>query len=238
MYFVSQNPIAEKPPDPMPYKKLYTASNRIPLTVSVGVIGLFVAVLSASVATAQSKWVFEQYNYIRQPEESAFVPMVHFQAKNNWYGELRYNYEDAQTLSLFGGRTISGGNSLTWSFTPMAGYSIGKFTGVSAGVNNEAEWNDFYFSAQSQYSKATKTEISSFFFNWSEAGYAFSDYFYSGIAMQYTRQLKKGYLEPGIVAGLCFRNFSLPFYVFNPLKSDCYFVLGLNYEYNLKKKSK
>jgi hypothetical protein len=166
------------------------------------------------------------------------VPMVHFQTKNNWYGELRYNYEDAQTLSFFGGKTLNGGKSLTWSFTPMAGYSTGKFTGVSAGINNDAEWKDFYFSAQSQYSVATKKDIANFFFNWSEAGYSFSDNFYSGIAMQYTRQQQKGYLEPGIVSGLCFRNFSLPFYVFNPLKSDCYFVLGLNYEYNLKKKSK
>ena len=222
----------------MPCRKPHTATNRIPLTVSVGAIGLFMAVLSASVAKAQSKWVFEQYNYIRQPEASAFVPMIHFQTKTNWYGELRYNYEDVQTLSLFGGRTVSGGNSLTWSFTPMAGYSTGKFTGVSAAVNNEAEWKDFYFSAQSQYSKATKADLANFFFNWSELGYSFSDFFYTGIAMQYTWQQQKGYLEPGIVNGICFRNFSLPFYVFNPLKSDCYFVLGLNYEYNLKKKNK
>ena len=222
----------------MPFRKPFSVTNRIPLTLPVSAIGLFVAVLITSNAQSQSKWVFEQYNYIRQPDASVFVPMVHFQTRNNWYGELRYNYEDVQTLSFFGGKTVNGGKSLTWSFTPIAGYSTGKFTGVSAGINNEAEWKDFYFSAQSQYSMATKKDIANFFFNWSEAGYSFSDFFYSGIAMQYTWQQQKSYLEPGIVNGLCFRNFSLPFYVFNPLKSDCYFVLGLNYEYNLKKKSK
>lgn len=222
----------------MPTRKPFIVTNRIPLTFPVSAIGLFMAVLSNIDAQSQSKWVFEQYNYIRQADASAFVPMVHFQTRNNWYGELRYNYEDAQTLSLFGGKTVSGGKSLTWSFTPMAGYSTGRFTGLSAGVNNEAEWKDFYFSAQSQYSIATKKDISNFFFNWSEAGYSFSDNFFSGIAMQYTRQFHKDYIEPGIVNGLCFRNFSIPFYVFNPLKGDCYFVLGLNYEYNLKKKNK
>jgi hypothetical protein len=222
----------------MSFRKPFNVINRISLTLPVSAIGLFIVVFSTIDARSQSKWVFEQYNYIRQPDASAFVPMVHFQTKNNWYGELRYNYEDAQTLSLFGGKTLTGGKSLTWSITPMAGYSTGKFTGVSAGINNEIEWKDFYFSAQSQYSMATKKDIANFFFNWSEAGYSFSDYFYSGIAMQFTRQKQKGYLEPGIVSGLCFRNFSLPFYVFNPLRNDCYFVLGLNYEYNLKKKYK
>jgi hypothetical protein len=219
-------------------KKLFTSSNRIPLTNLVSAIGLFMAILSCLVASSQSKWVFEQYNYIRQPDASAFVPMVHFETKNNWYGELRYNYEDVQTLSLYGGKTFNGGRSFSWSFTPMVGYSTGRFTGVSAAMNNDAAWKDLYFSAQSQYSMATKTDMANFFFNWSEAGYSFSDHFYSGIAIQYTRQQQKDYLEPGIVNGLCFRNFSLPFYVFNPLKGDCYFVLGLNYEYNLKKKSK
>jgi len=222
----------------MPSRKPFIVTNRIPPTLPVSAIGLLVAVLITVNARSQSKWVFEQYNYIRQPEASAFVPMVHFQTRNNWYGELRYNYEDAQTLSFFGGKTVNGGKSLTWSFTPIAGYSTGKFTGVSAGINNEAEWKDFYFSAQSQYSMATKKDKANFFFNWSEAGYSFSDFFYSGIAMQYTWQQQKGFLEPGIVNGLCFRNLSFPFYVFNPLKGDCYFVLGLNYEYNLKKKPK
>jgi hypothetical protein len=118
----------------MPFRKPFIVVNRIPLTLPVSAIGLLIAVLSTIDAQSQSKWVFEQYNYIRQQDASAFVPMVHFQTKNNWYGELRYNYEDAQTLSVFGGKTITGGKSLAWSFTPMVGYSTGNFTGVSAGM--------------------------------------------------------------------------------------------------------
>jgi hypothetical protein len=164
--------------------------------------------------------------------------MFHFQTKNNWYTELRYNYEEARTLSLFAGRTIEGGNKVTYTLIPMAGFSTGNFTGVSIGANTEAEWGNFYLSAQSQYSIATKKNISGFFFNWSELGYSISDYVYAGLAMQYTHQEREGYLEPGVVAGLSFKKISIPVYVFNPLSKGCYFIVGLNYEYSLSKKNK
>jgi len=187
---------------------------------------------------AQSKLGFEHYNYIRQPENAAFVPMFHFQTKNNWYTELRYNYEEAETISLFAGKTFEGGNKLTYTLTPMTGFSSGRFTGVSIGANTEAEWKNFYLSAQSQYSIATKNNIPSFFFNWSEVGYNISDHVYAGVAMQYTHQEKAGYFEPGLVAGISFKKVSVPVYVFNPFSKGCYFILGLNYEYNLSKKTK
>jgi hypothetical protein len=53
----------------------------------------------------------------------------------------------------------------------MAGYCIGKFTGLSLATNAEVEWKDFYLSTQTQYSLATKKDIANFFFSWSEAGY-------------------------------------------------------------------
>lgn len=197
----------------------------------------FIASLLAGFATnAQSKWVFEQYNYIEQSSAS-LVPMVHFEAKNNWYAELRYNYEDLQTISIFGGKTFSGGNSLEYALTPMAGYSAGNFTGVSFGINTELEWDKFYLSAQSQYSMATQKKASSFFFNWSELGYSITNHLFSGVAMQYTKAKDLNQFEPGFLAGLSFKNISFPFYVFSPFAPGRYFILGLNYEYNLKKKN-
>jgi hypothetical protein len=54
--------------------------------------------------------------------------------------------------------------------------------------------------------------------------------------MQYTRQIDNNSFEPGFVAGLEIKNFSFPVYVFSPFRSGCYFVVGISYEYNLKKK--
>lgn len=206
------------------------------------ILGISLLIIGCSfhftTVSAQSKLGFEQYNYIRQPEESAFVPMMHFQTKNNWYAELRYNYEDLQTVSLFAGKTFSGGNAFEYSLIPMIGYSVGRFSGVSFATTTEASWKNFFIWGQTQYSIGNKKSTPDFFFNWSELGYNVSDYFFAGLAMQYTSQEGEQYFDPGFVAGLNWKNVSAPFYVFSPFKKSYYFVLGLNYEYNPEKKNK
>lgn len=197
-----------------------------------------VYILSCFSANAQSKWVFEHYNYIHQTDNAVFVPMLQFQTRNNWHFELRYNYEDAQTASLFGGKTISGGDEFEYSVTPMAGLSAGLFTGLSLAATTEAEWKRFYVWAQSQYSIGTKRSISDFFFNWSELAYNISDRFFGGLAMQFTRQDGQNIFEPGFVAGFNYKNLSIPVYVLSPFQKGRYYVVGLNYEYQLKNKTK
>jgi hypothetical protein len=199
------------------------------------ILAFIVSVVTCTVQ-AQSKWVFENYNYIRQPDAAVFVPMIHFETGNNWYTELRYNYEDARTLSVFAGKTLAGGKDLQFAVTPMAGYSTGRFTGVSFAANTDLEWKNFYLSAQSQYSMATIKTAANFFFNWSELGYAVSEHFFTGVAVQYTMQEDINDFEPGLLAGFNFKNVSFPIYVFSPFRKGCYFILGLNYEYSLKKK--
>lgn len=187
-------------------------------------------------APAQWTGEIELYKYIGTGGEGSFQPLAHIRSPNNWYGEIRYNYEDAQTLSLYGGKTFSGSKLVEYSITPMAGYSKGVFTGISLGVNTDAEWKKFYFSAQSQYSISSKTKEDTFLFSWSELGYSITDHFFTGFSLQYTRTICQTDLEPGIVAGICFKNFEMPFYIFKPLRSERYFVLGLSYEFNLGKK--
>ena len=186
--------------------------------------------------SAQSKWVVENYSYLGQPGEGTIVPMIHMETKKNWYAELRYNYEDAQTLSLFAGKTLAGGKGVTYSVTPLAGFSVGNFTGISLGVNTDIEWKNFYVSAQSQYSMGTKKEVADFFFNWSELGYNITPSLFAGLAMQYTVQSGSTELEPGFVAGLAIKNFSFPLYVFSPFQTRGYFVVGFNYVFSLNKK--
>jgi hypothetical protein len=186
--------------------------------------------------SAQTKWGFENYNYWGHQTPGVFVPIVHFETKENWYAELRYNYEDIQTLSLYSGKIFAGGHSVQYSVTPMLGLSVGKFTGVSLATNAEAAWKDFYVSSQTQYSMAAKRNATNFFFSWSELGYNVSRNFFTGLASQYTLQTGRNDFEPGFLAGLNFKNVSFPFYVFSPFRAGRYFVLGLNYEYKLKKK--
>lgn len=118
----------------------------------------------------------------------------------------------------------------------MIGLSAGNFSGVSIAANGELDWKNFYASSQTQYSINIKTDGKNFFFSWSELGYNISKTLFAGAAVQYTLQAGKTNTEPGFVAGLNFKNFSIPFYVFKPFSSGQYIVLGLIFEYNLKKR--
>ncbi len=189
-----------------------------------------------TVAFTQAKSGIENYSFLSQGEEYVWMPVFHYQTKKGIYAELRYNYEDLQTLSLYGGKTFAWGKDLQFSVTPMAGFSTGRFTGVSLAANTEAEWKNIYLSSQSQYSMSTKKGMTNFFFSWSELGYDISRNFFAGLAIQYTRQQGVNDVQPGFVTGLNFKNVSIPFYMFNIFQPGRYIVLGLNYEYHLKKK--
>jgi hypothetical protein len=188
--------------------------------------------------TAQWKAGVEQYSYIGTTLPGAIVPVFHIQSKNNWYAELRYNYEEAQTFSMYGGKTFTGGHTLEYTITPMAGFSTGKFTGVSLAANIETGWKNIYLSSEVQYSQAIKQNAGSFFFNWSDLGYTLSSHFFAGMTMQYTRQAGQTDCKPGLLAGINLAPFSFPFYVFNPFRGNSYLVLGANYEYSFKRKDK
>jgi hypothetical protein len=187
-------------------------------------------------AFTQAKSGIENYNLLSQGNEYVWMPVAHYQSKKGIYTELRYNYEDVQTVSLYGGKTFGGGKALKFTIIPMVGISVGKFSGVSLATNADAEWKKFYLSSQTQYSIATKAGVDDFFFSWSELGYSLSDNFFGGVAIQYTLQQGSHNAEPGFVAGLNLNNVSIPVYIFSPFKTGRYFVVGLNYEFDFKKK--
>jgi hypothetical protein len=183
---------------------------------------------------AQNKIGAELYNYFKT--KPAIQPICHLQTAGNWYGELRYNYENAETFSVYGGKKFTTGAYEKFRIIPMLGVSAGRFNGLSLAFNAEAEQKSFYFSSQTQYSQAINKNSQSFFFSWSELGYNVCNNFYTGLSVQYTIQKDLNEFKPGILAGLCFKNISFPFYVFKPFQSDRCFVFGVIYEYRYKKK--
>jgi hypothetical protein len=185
---------------------------------------------------AQSKMLLENYYYNSERGTNAIMPMFHLKTNNNWYAEIRYNYEDVNTVSLYAGKTFAKEGDVTYSLTPLLGYSAGRFRGASFAVNAETEWRQFFISSQSQYSRSLKSKDESFFFTWSEAGYCISENFFSGLALQYTKLSYQDIFEPGFLAGVSIKNVSFPCYLFNPFQHERYFILGLNYEFSLKKK--
>ncbi|MEO6316283.1 MAG: hypothetical protein ABIU63_14315 [Chitinophagaceae bacterium] len=178
----------------------------------------------------------EQYSYMGLGNASLLTPVAHYENKHNWYAEARYNYEDINTFSLYAGRTFSGHDDLSWSLTPMVGGMAGKLKGGSFGLNSACTFRKFGFSSQAQYSVSADTQNDNFFYNWSELYYQPVRWIYTGIALQHTRAYATtALLNPGILLGFSYNQWSFPLYSFNPFAVERYFVLGINWEWRAKR---
>lgn len=199
---------------------------------------LLFCLLSGS-AFSQAKSGLENYNQLDPDNEYLWIPILHYQSQKGLYAEFRYNYEEEKTASIFLGRAFErSGRQAEFSWTPMIGFSTGTFKGASLALNTEISWKRLYLSSQMQYSHSFTSGQQHFYFNWSEAGYELSEKLFAGVAMQYTLQAGMHDFQPGFLAGLTIGNFSIPLYLFRPFHSSRSIILGLNYEYRLKKKQR
>jgi hypothetical protein len=175
---------------------------------------------------------FEQMYYMRSGENAMMAPRAHLTSSGNWYGEARYNYEELQTFSLYGGKTFSRKGDLSYSATPLIGGLLGKMNGGSVGLNMDLDFENVFFSTVSQYSFSLEDRNNKFFYSWTELGYQAMPWLYGGMAVQQTNIIRSaGRLEPGCMLGLSIRNWTVPFYVFNPAGKEMNFVLGFNWEW-------
>jgi hypothetical protein len=197
---------------------------------SVPIIIIFLFFLAQ--ASAQSKLSFEQYSFMGGGQPGLVAPVAHYENKQQWYAEARYNYEDTHTFSLYAGHTFSGEHNFSWSVTPMIGGMAGKLTGGSVGLNSACSFKKFSFSSQAQYSISAETRYDNFFYNWSELYYQPLGWMYTGIAVQHTRiYATNALVDPGILLGFSFNQWSFPLYSFNPFANNRYFVAGVNWEW-------
>jgi hypothetical protein len=188
-------------------------------------------------ALAQSKSGLESYNQLGDNAGYLWVPVVHYQHQKGFYSEFRYNYEDLHTGSVFMGKVFEiDRRSANYSITPMIGFSAGNFNGISIALNAELEWKKLYISSQMQYSFSLQKEVPGFYFNWSEAGYAVTDWFILGPAFQYTLQKGAQEFQPGFFMSASAGKFSIPLYVLHAGGGDPLVILGLNYEFSLRRK--
>ncbi|HMH24915.1 MAG TPA: hypothetical protein VK563_24240 [Puia sp.] len=173
----------------------------------------------------------EQYYYSSHSGSPALVSKASFQGEDKWYGELRYNYDEAHSFSLYGGRTFSKQSDLSWSVTPFAGLVMGELKGVTVGTNIGLDYKKVVFSAAPQYTVSAEGSGRNFIFNWCELGYQATTHFYAGLALQETHNnLVCDKWVPGIQLGFSCKEWIFPVYAFDPMNSKRYFVFGAIWE--------
>ena len=187
----------------------------------------------------QSKTGVENYQSMVDRSAINLVYVIHHSTKKNVYTELRYNYEDLNTVSGYIGKTLEINGNSNFSVSPMAGLVVGNYTGGSLAMNTDFEYKKIYFSSQAQYTINKDDETNNFFYNWSELAYYTLPWLYTGVTLQQTWLPEtKMKTVPGILAGFKKNRWSVPVYLFNPAGKERYFIIGVNIEWEHQNKTK
>jgi hypothetical protein len=177
---------------------------------------------------AQKNYGVSQDYYIYQ-NNSSIVPLVYYETKNSWYVAARYNYETSETLSLQFGKKFSKQGKLRYSITPLAGILAGNYGGVSIATQAEIDAGKFSFFTEPEYCLQFKNQTENFFYNWTEISIRPFKTFYTGLALQTISSENNSLTnEPGLLFGICVKNFEIPLYVFRTSSTN-YFVTGIHW---------
>ena len=155
----------------------------------------------------EKAWSFSAsaYTYF-VPDDREYVQPT-FTADHNWlHLEARYNYEALDTGSLWVGYNFSGGEKLSWEFTPMIGGVFGDTTGIAPGYKGSLSWLKLELYSEGEYVFDTGATSDSFFYNWSELTLAPAEWFRFGMVTQRTRLYKTDReIQRGVLAGFSFK---------------------------------
>ena len=183
-------------------------------------------------AGAQSNLGLEQYFYFDKSQDVSLVSIGYYQNAQHWYGEVRYNYEEKKTMSVYAGKTFYKEGKLYCAATPMLGILVGQFTGGSLGVNLNVTLKKIALSSQLQYVCSKNDRDNNFILNWSELRYDFFTFLKSGIVLQQST-VNRPILnwEAGGLISFSYKNWELPVYVFSPASNNRNYVVGINWDW-------
>lgn len=146
--------------------------------------------------------------------------------------EARYNYEDQDTASLWGGCNFSFPDGESWIVTPMLGVASGDTDGVAVGVELTGTWKrlDVYVEGERLFASGDEGEDFTYF--WSELTLSASDWFRAGLVSQRTRAIETDVdVMRGVLAVLTFDDVYVYTSLFEPGSDDQTVVVSLGVEF-------
>jgi len=183
--------------------------------------------------TASNNWSFaaEVYYYIL-PNEKNTTTMIGYADYKAFHSEVRYNYEDLQTVSVFGGYRFNTGQNFTIEVTPIIGLAAGNTDGFITGLLLNLTWKKFDFYSESEYVMNFEGKENNYFYTWSELGITPFYNFRTGISGNRTKLIHSVLVfQRGIFAQYTFRKLAAGVHYFNPHSSNGFVLLSFDYEF-------
>ena len=190
---------------------------------------------AATVEPAQDEpsWSFSASAYAYFiPEDSDYL-QPNFIADHRWlHLEARYNYEDLETGSVWGGYNFRVGKEVSFEITPMLGGVLGKTTGIAPGYRGAFTWWWLELYSEGEYVFDTQEREDSFFYSWSELTLSPVDRLHGGFVEQRTWTSEGGSeTQPGFLVGLTLEPVSVTGHLFNPGQSRPTYVISVGVDF-------
>jgi hypothetical protein len=142
--------------------------------------------------------------------------------------EGRYNYEARDSGSVFVGWNFSGGDRVTFQFTPIFGVLFGDSRGVIPGFEASVAYGPVDFYVEAEYVADSGNHDESYFYAWSEVGWKPTDWLRLGLVGQRTHTVHTDRdLQRGLFAQILTGSFTFGIYAFNPDSSSRYVIGAL-----------
>lgn len=198
-------------------------------------IALMILVRGAAIAQEQEvkSWAFdiEANSYFFKGGDYIFLPV--FKANKDWlHTEVRYNYEDLKTVSVWAGYSFRGGEKTEYVITPMVGGLTGQTKGVAAGLEFSLTFGKFEIYSEGEYVWDTAGQEYNFFYNWSDITYALKDWWWVGFSGQRTRLYKTDLeYQRGFLMGASLKQWAFTGYLYNLGFGEPFFLFTIGVEF-------
>jgi len=205
---------------------------------------LLAAVLLAPLASAQDhdparpddaeRWELSGGLYYSDPpgSEDRVTPIL-YADRGPLHLEARYNYEDLQTLSVFGGWTFASEEeegAPSAAVTPMLGAAFGETTGLIPALEFDVGWRALAWYAEMEQLFDLEDSDDSFFYSWSTLTWGFTDRFAAGLVVERSKLVDTDLsVQRGLALELRGARVGLSLYAYNLGSDDSYAVLALGF---------
>jgi len=178
---------------------------------------------------APERWEFSGSLFYSDPpgSEDRLTPIV-YADRGAVHLEARYNYEDLETLSVFGGWTFAFEGELEASFTPMLGVVTGETEGLAPALEFDLGWRRFAWYAESEYLFDDEDDDDDFFYSWSTLTYGLTDWLSAGLVAERSKLEDTDWsLQRGLALELQHERLGFALYTYNIGSDDSYTAIAL-----------
>lgn len=196
---------------------------------------LFVWISHSSLAQKDStaNWSFSLSSFFYfVPHDVNSVSLIGYANYKRWHLEGRYNYEDRNTVSLFGGYRFETGKKFQFAATPMLGFIVGNTDAIAPGLELEASYWKLGYYSETEYVIAFIGREENFLYVWGELTMNPVSTLNLGLSYQKTRLYQTEFdVQFGMLAKYSFGRWTPAIYYFNPFTDNDFLIFALSVDF-------